>query len=181
MPFDNAGTRLALAERLGIQRIVVDSAGTATPAPVDTSTKPVNRKSPLAAVLLSLLPAGGQIYNGSYWKVPIVWGVQGFFVYEWISSNKLYRAAQQQLSDSIAAGETNQVAGPTSLSLATLIDARNAALDQRDSYAWYIAGAYLLSMLDAYVDAELSGFDVSPNLSSTPAGRVYAVKFSMRF
>ena len=139
-------------------------------------------KSPLAAVLFSLFPGGGQIYNGSYWKVPIVWGVQGYFVYEWIVNNKTYVSYKHELADSLSAGPPfNSSDLSRQRNINTLIQLRNGAQDNRDSYAWYIAGAYLLSMLDAYVDAELSGFTVSPNLSSTPAGNVFALNVRMKF
>lgn len=165
-----------------MQKVDVDSSGKVGSQIQDTST--VNRKvkSPLAAVLFSIFPGGGQIYNGSYWKVPIVWGLQGYFVYEWIQNNKVYLSYKRELSDSLASGPPfNSSDYIRQQDINTLINLRNAAQDQRDSYAWYIAGAYLLSMIDAYVDAELSGFNVSPNLSSTPAGKVFALNFRMKF
>lgn len=161
--------------------MAVDSAGNPVVQTPDTLTDIRHQRSALAAVLYSVVPGGGQIYNGSYWKVPIVWGVQAYFVYEWIANNKLYRSAQQELSDSIAAGDPFTSQDPNVRSLETLIGLRNSALDNRDSYAWYIAGAYLLSMLDAYVDAELSGFDVSPTLGATPTGKTFALTLSMKF
>lgn len=177
-----SNSKLALGSRLGIQRVVIDSTGNASTQVPDTLADIRHQRSALAAVLFSLVPGGGQIYNGSYWKVPIVWGVQAYFAYEWIANNKVYRSYQQQLSDSLAAGPPYGASSYARQSnINTLIGLRNTAMDQRDSYAWYIAGAYLLSMLDAYVDAELSGFDVSPNLGSTPAGKTFALTFSMKF
>ncbi len=179
--FHASGVRLALGEQLGIQRIAVDSSGQQAPQVADTVSGAHERKSPLAAVLFSLIPGGGQIYDGSYWKVPIVWGLQGFFVYEWIANNKVYQGYRQETTDSIAVNGPVTSSDPNVLTIPTLIGLRNAAQDQRDSYAWYIAGTYLLSMLDAYVDAELSGFDVSPNLGVVQSHTVVAVNFSMRF
>ncbi len=182
VPFLSAsGSRLALGEQLGIQKIAVDTSGNPTPQVADTISGTHERKSPLAAVLFSVFPGGGQIYNGSYWKLPIVWGLQGFFVYEWIANNKVYQGYRQETTDSIAANAPVTSSDPNVLSITTLINLRNSAQDQRDSYAWYIAGTYLLSMLDAYVDAELSGFDVSPNLGMVQSHTVVAVNFSMRF
>ena len=141
----------------------------------DTSVVIVKQKSALAAVLLSaVIPGGGQIYNGSYWKLPIIYGLQGFLVYEWISSNKTYQSFKNQYEDSL------KTAGPPPWSLqeqyylSFLQTNRDGARDQRDSYAWYIAGVYALSVLDAYIDAELSGFDVSPSLGLAPDGSASA-------
>lgn len=133
----------------------------------DTSVVVIKQKSALSAVLLSaVIPGGGQVYNGSYWKVPIIYGLQGFFVYEWISNNKSYHSSLTQWQDSLNAGATSY--------LAQLQADRDGYHDQRDSYAWYIAGVYALSLLDAYVDAELSGFDISPSLGLAPNGSASA-------
>jgi Family of unknown function (DUF5683) len=140
----------------------------------DTSVLIVKQKSALAAVLLSaVIPGGGQIYNGSYWKVPIIYGIQGFFIYEWISNNKTYQSFRTQYDnydDSLKAGKPSYSSGY----LGQLQGFRDAYHDQRDSYAWYMAGVYALSVLDAYIDAELSGFDVSPSLGLAPDGSASA-------
>lgn len=177
-----AGQRLALSARLGIGTVAVDTAGKPASQVADTTTGNKEQKSALDAVLFSIVPGGGQIYNGSYWKVPIIWGVQGYFVYEWIASNKVYRSYQQELTDSLASGPPyNSSDGNRQNRINTLISLRNTYLGQRDSFAWYIAGAYFLSMLDAYIDAELSGFNVSPNLSVAPTGKTVALSFRMKF
>ena len=49
-------------------------------------------KSPWGAVLRSaLIPGFGQIYNESYWKAPIIWGLAGWFIYNWNDLNNLYK------------------------------------------------------------------------------------------
>lgn len=134
-------------------------------------------KSPMLAVVLSLVvPGGGQVYNGSYWKAPIVIGLQSFFVSQWISSNKTYRYYQQQYQYSILSSPP--YGNPY------IKAQRDAWRDQRDSYSWYIAVTMVLSVIDAYVDAQLSEFDVSPNLSVRylPDGRgIIALSLKMRF
>ncbi len=136
---------------------------------VDTTVVVIKPKSTLAATLLSVvIPGGGQIYNGSYWKIPIIYGLQGFFIYEWIQNNNSYKSFRAQLEDSL------KVAGPPPWSsqeqyyISSLQGYRDAYRDQRDSYAWYMAGVAVLSILDAYIDAELSGFDISPSLGFAP-------------
>ena len=44
----------------------------------------VVKHSPTTAMLLSIIPGGGQIYNKKYWKLPIVYGclaASGYFLY----------------------------------------------------------------------------------------------------
>jgi len=151
---------------------------------VDTNTILIKQKSALTAVLLSaVIPGGGQIYNGSYWKVPIILGVQAFFITQWISNNKTYQSLRNQYADSLrSAGSPLSWSYQEQNYLSSLQQERDSYHDQRDSYAWYIAGVYLLSMLDAYIDAELSGFDVSPSLGVIPGGSTsFAVSFRMKF
>ena len=189
------GTRLELGAALGVTNIhqsinpvipnclpdtmVADSAvqhsivpssrdSSSNPTVVDTNIVMIRQKSALTAVLLSaVIPGGGQIYNGSYWKVPIIYGLEAFFVSQWISNNKSYQSLQTQWENSLKANASSDT-------LAQLQVNRDAYHDQRDSYAWYMAGVYALSVLDAYIDAELSGFDVSPSLGFAPDGSASA-------
>ncbi len=63
---------------------------TTTPANIDSVY--VMTKSPWLAIAQSaILPGLGQFYNHSYWKIPIVWGVTGWFIYNYIQVNKDYR------------------------------------------------------------------------------------------
>src|SRR5208283_2823525 len=49
-------------------------------------------KSTTVALLASLVvPGAGQIYNGSYWKAPIIWGVGYYFISVYNQQNKLYQ------------------------------------------------------------------------------------------
>lgn len=109
----------------------------------------IMEKSPLGAVLRSaVIPGWGQFYNESYWKVPIVWGITGWLVYGYIYSNNFY---QDYKSDYIFS--------PTADNLRF----RNFYRDQRDLFAIYIGIAYLLNLIDAYVDAHLFDFTVEEN------------------
>ena len=112
---------------------------------VDTTF--VMEKSAWGAVLRSaLLPGLGQIYNESYWKVPIVWGVGGWFIYNYIQNNKDYKNYQQLYRTS----QTSQ----------NRIN-RDFYRDQRDLFAMYFVLTYLANLVDAYVDAHLFDFSVT--------------------
>lgn len=120
---------------------------------VADSTKEVQtfemQKSPWGAVARSaILPGWGQIYNESYWKAPVVWGIMGWFVYNWVDNNNKYidyKNLYLQTNDGLAG------------------DYRDFYRDQRDEFAIYIVLTYFLNLVDAYVDAHLFDFSVDEN------------------
>ena len=117
-----------------------------------TSEKFEMQKSPWGAVLRSaIIPGWGQIYNESYWKVPIIWGLTGWFVYAWIDNNKQYKDYRDLYSET---GNSRYQR------------LRDFYLDQRDEFAIYIAITYLLNLVDAYVDAHLFDFSIDENIST---------------
>jgi hypothetical protein len=117
-------------------------------------------KSPLLAVLLStVLPGAGQIYNESYWKAPLIWAVGGYWVYEWIDLNKLYKDYRDQYSRSL---EAIPPSGDRRLQ-----QVRDFYRDERDKFAWYLGALYFANLLDAYIGANLYDFNVSPDLSTS--------------
>ncbi len=106
-------------------------------------------KSPKKSLLFSaLLPGAGQIYNQSYWKVPVVWGFAGWFSYNYVQNNKEYK----KYRDSYIT---------TNISLDKRL--RDFYHDQRDQFAVYLGITYVLNLLDAYVDAQLFDFSVDPS------------------
>jgi len=116
----------------------------------------VMQKSPMGALLRStVLPGWGQFYNESYWKIPIVWGATGWFVYMWTNRNLLYKDFQSQYNKSLL--ETSHVGNEKLKKL------RDFYRDDRDQFAFYIGLTYFLNLIDAYVDAHLFDFDVGVN------------------
>ncbi|MBU2445676.1 MAG: hypothetical protein KJ666_08900 [Bacteroidetes bacterium] len=117
----------------------------------EDTTESISGKSPWGAVVRSaLLPGLGQIYNESYWKAPIVWGVSGWFIYNWINNNNLYRDYRDQYLQSVSTGSENSL----------YKSLREFYRDQRDLFAIYLGLTYFLNLVDAYVDAQLFSFDV---------------------
>lgn len=107
------------------------------------------QKSPWGAVVRSaIVPGLGQIYNESYWKAPVIWGVMGWFVYVWIDNNNKYIDYKNLY---IQTGTKKY------------LDYRDFYRDQRDEFAIYIALTYFLNLVDAYVDAHLFDFSVGEN------------------
>lgn len=126
----------------------------------------VMEKSPLRAVLRSaVLPGFGQFYNESYWKIPVVWGFLGYFGYVWINNNNLY-------------AEYRDLYLETDFTNSDYKRLRDFYKDQRDEFAIYIVLTYFLQLVDAYVDAHLFDFNVTPDpFTHTPQ---LGIKFYLR-
>lgn len=103
-------------------------------------------KSPWTAVLMSaVIPGTGQIYNESYWKAPIIWGLAGWLVYNWVQNNNSFKENKNLYI------QTN---------IENYRTLRNIYRDQRDLFTIYMGLTYLLNLVDAYVDAQLFDFSV---------------------
>lgn len=119
------------------------------------------------------IPGWGQVTNKQVWKVPIVYGLLGGLTYYSISLTKDYhdyRAAYYNR----ASGNDDFRFGPTPAYLATtnvnsLQNNRDFLRNRRDFIYITIGLAYLLNVVDAYVFAHLRSFDVSDDLSLSPA------------
>jgi len=122
---------------------------------VDTSSSSqqfVMKKSPWGAVLRSaVIPGWGQIYTESYWKVPVIWGVMGWFTYAWVDNNNKYIDYKNLY---IQYGDNPNY---------DYKRARDFYRDQRDQFAIYFVLTYFLNLVDAYVDAHLFDFNVEEN------------------
>lgn len=164
---------------------------------------------PTKALWLSLvLPGAGQIYNRKYWKLPIIYG--GFLgcAYALTWNQMMYRDYSQAYLD-IMDDDPNTKSYLDMLPPRYDITGREDQFKKifkrkkdfyrryRDLSAFCFIGVYLLSVVDAYVDAQLSEFDISPDLSmkvepavigtpklmgGTTSGRAaYGVGCSLRF
>ncbi len=114
-------------------------------------------KSPWLAVGFSAVaPGAGQIYNTNYWKAPLIWGLGGYWIYEWIKLNNKYKDLRDQYNQSLVSDPP--IGNPRYLSN------RDFYRDERDKFAWYLGALYFLNLVDAYVGAHLYDFDVTPDL-----------------
>jgi len=121
-------------------------------AKIDTN-KFVMQKSAWGAVLRSaILPGLGQFYNESYWKVPIVWGILGYLGYQWNSTNNSYVQYRDLYNESLVNNKNGN---------SSYLNIREFYKDQRDLFAVFIGLAYLLNLVDAYVDSHLFDFNIS--------------------
>ena len=133
---------------------------------------------PQRALWLALvIPGGGQIYNRKYWKLPLVYG--GFMgcIYAMSWNNMMYKDYAQAYLD-IMDDDPNTASYNKFLHLGRQITPSNQDRYKeifrkrkdrfrryRDLSFFVMIGVYALSVIDAYVDAELSVFDISKDLS----------------
>ncbi len=155
--------------------VVLDSLEKPAKTPRDWSTwKPNSQK---ALWLALVIPGAGQIYNRKFWKLPLVYG--GFIgcIYAMTWNNMMYHDYQQAYID-IMDNNPNTASYNQFLHLGKQIDKNNEAHYKqifksrkdryrrwRDMSIFVMIGVYALSVIDAYVDAELSDFDISKDLS----------------
>ena len=133
---------------------------------------------PQRALWLALvIPGGGQIYNRKYWKLPIVYG--GFLgcIYALTWNNMMYTDYAQAYLDIMdddpmtASYEKfmhlgRQINDSNRERYKTIFKSRKDKYRRwRDMSLFVMVGIYALSVIDAYVDAELSVFDISKDLS----------------
>lgn len=152
------------------------------------------RPDALKAVWLgAIIPGAGQIYNGSYWKLPIVYGGLmgcGYAISLNQSRYNSYKTAYRDLyNDSQAGTVTNDPSksynailpegydidrlGGVSKYTSTLQNWQSNYRRYRD---WSIVATivvYALSLIDAYVDAQLFDFDISPDLTLNVEPQIY--------
>jgi hypothetical protein len=130
----------------------------------DTGAVAPEPHSPSYAMTLSaILPGAGQVYNRAYWKVPIIAGLGGYFVYGFFQNQndyKRYRDAYD-LSQEVNPPNGND----------RLRQLRDFYKGQRDSFGWYFIILYLVNIADAYVDASLFSFDVGDDLAFREGAR----------
>ena len=128
-----------------------------------------------------VLPGAGQIYNRKYWKLPIIYGGFVGCAYALTWNTRMYKdysqAYQDIMSDNPSQDSYMDFLPPTY----TMEDVKkdleryqeffknrkDIYRRQRDLSIFVFIGVYLLSVIDAYVDAELSDFDITKDLSMT--------------
>jgi len=136
------------------------------------------RPNPKRALWLALvLPGAGQIYNRKYWKLPIIYG--GFMgcIYALTWNNMMYKDYSQAYLD-IMDNDPGTARYNKFLHLGVEINDQNIERykslfkSRKDKYRrwrdlsfFVMLGVYAISVIDAYVDAELSEFDISKDLS----------------
>lgn len=119
-------------------------------------------KNPRKATILSaILPGAGQVYNGKAWKVPIIYA--GFMtdIYFIQFNNRRY----QVFRDALVASDNDEPTIFPNLNREALVRNVDYWRRNRDLTILLLAVIYGLNLIDANVDAHLSGFDISDDLT----------------
>ena len=147
--------------------------------PADSLKKEIDQKiwvpNPTKDTWLALvIPGGGQIYNRKYWKLPIFYGGFAGCAYALTWNSKMYKdystAYKDAMNGNMQSSSITDLLPPgykiSETQLKELLRKRKDTYRRyRDLSIFAFIGVYLLSVIDAYVDAELSNFDITPDLS----------------
>lgn len=149
------------------------------------------KPDPNRALLYALVPGLGQIYNKKYWKLPLVYGAFMGCMYAITWNNKNYKDYSTAYFDIVedyklvlqAEQEGKEYTGPWGSWVNYVPSDRETEYvkntqfqdnlkRRKDYFRRYrdlsiiiTVGVYAISMIDAYVDAQLFDFDISPDLS----------------
>ena len=148
-----------------------DSAMAEHPLP-KTKWIPDSQKSLWLALVI---PGAGQIYNRKYWKLPIIYGGFVGCTYALTWNSKMYKDYSQAYQDIMSDNPNNDSYLdflPPNIDVnkdrkrweEKFRKGKDTFRRQRDLSIFAFIGVYLLSVIDAYVDAELSDFDISKDL-----------------
>jgi len=110
-----------------------------------------------AAKRSAVLPGLGQIYNGKYWKVPIVYAALGGIGYAVYWNNQQYLFFKNSFENAVLSGNTANIDRLRFL--------RNTYRREKEFYTIIAVLVYGLNVVDAIVDAHLSSFDLNEDLS----------------
>lgn len=135
------------------------------------STRPVvikkRKHSPRTATLLGLIPGAGQIYNGKYWKLPLVYGgLVGIGYWAW-QTRTIYNGYAKAYLYAVDGDPATTYVYPLDpyATTARLKTNRDRYRKQSETAMFAFIGFYGLVVADAFVDAHLKGFDISDNLT----------------
>lgn len=141
------------------------------------SIKPRFIPDPQKATWLAVVfPGAGQIYNRKYWKLPIVYGgfIGCLYAFNW--NSQMYSDYQQAYID-IMDADPNTKSYEDFFRPGYDFERNKDYLKEvfkkrkdryrrwRDLSIFAFVGVYIVSIIDAYVDAQLSSFDISEDLN----------------
>jgi len=140
-----------------------------------TDSVKVHKHSPTTAMLLSIIPGGGQIYNKKYWKLPIIYaciGTSSYFIYYAAHRMSMYRNEyiNRHTEGNEALLNPNLAQYPDE----NLITLKNTNQRYMEIAIGITVILYALNIVDAMVDAHFYDFNISDDLSLRVAPDMFA-------
>ena len=128
----------------------------------------------------AVLPGWGQVNNGKWWKVPLVYGAlgaSGYYIQTEGATYKEYRDGYVALTD-----DDPETVYVTSLSSSDVLAARDFHRTNLEQSVLTFVLIWGAQVVDAHVDAHLLGFDVSEDLGWQPGiGPTFGLRLSRSF
>lgn len=110
----------------------------------------------------AILPGAGQIYNKSYWKVPIFYtgiSIIGFMILDNHNKYNLYRSSYIAKSKGVWEDKLPD------FTIEAVQAQRNYHRQTRDLLVMLGVACYAINIVEAYVDAHMKFFDVSEKIA----------------
>ena len=125
----------------------------------------------------AVLPGWGQVNNGKWWKVPLVYGAlgaSGYYIQTEGATYKEYRDGYVAMTD-----DDPETVYVTSLSPSDVLAARDFHRTNLEQSVLTFVLIWGAQVVDAHVDAHLLGFDVSEDLGWQPGiGPTFGLRLS---
>jgi len=112
-----------------------------------------------------IIPGGGQIYNKKWWKLPLVYGLEGYLVYSIVCNTSAYNGYQNAYLLNLN-GTPEKHEGTMDVGI---LRTRRDSFRKAREYAWvFFIGGHLITIFEAFIDRHLIEFDVSDDLTFAP-------------
>lgn len=119
----------------------------------------ISKSAKTAMLLTTIIPGGGQFYTERYVKGLIIGGAQSYLIYKGVQTHLNINELEREIDQIQANQEEKQ----------TLLEKKRA---QRREIGWWMALAWTIGILDAYVDAQLYGFESELSLDKNGSPKV---------
>ncbi len=118
-----------------------------------------------ATTLSMVLPGAGQVYNGTYWKLPIVVGGGAALVYVINWNNRSYQRFKTAYNYLTDGDDTTIDEFEGRQSASTLLNLKNQSRRNRDLCIILTGLFYVIQVVDAHATAHMKTWDVSGDLA----------------
>ncbi len=152
-------------------------------APIDTQK---------AWLYSAVIPGLGQLYNKSYWEIPVIYGVFGLLAWGAIYNQDEYTTSKRELLDKCKPKKdqkTGKITRDSESQYPNLVNYMDSRKRDRTIFVASMFVWYLLNVFEAYVGGTLKTFDVSDDLevviepnsnSSTPQNTSIGLSISLQ-